>query len=197
MPIFVSHYTIHTPYQKEIEKLKQSLIKFDLDYDLEGIKPKGTWRANSNWCAWQVQKALKYYPGRDIVRVDADAIIQRYPSYFTDFDFDADIAACVWKASRLRPGGEFLGGTMYFANNERTRFIVDEWVKQSELTPTYRNGDMLETIIQKNKEKIRFGKLPLAYCKIFDFMRNEVDEPVIEHFQASRKYKGLMNTKVG
>lgn len=192
-PIYLSHYTKKTPYAMEVRNLEQSLKKWKLDYDIEGIESLGTWRANSNWCAWQIQKALQKYPGRDILRLDADARVQVYPNLFEDSHFEADIAAVIWNKSKMRPGGEFLGGTLFFANNKRTRFIVDKWVKELMEYPLKRPGDSLWEIINKYKDKINFQKLPLSYCCIFDLMSSEVEEPIIEHFQASRRFKSKIN----
>lgn len=193
MPLIISHFTKSTPYDREAKKLAKSLKMFDLDYHIEGIKNQGSWRANSNWCAWQIQKMLIRYPKRDILRIDCDAIIQRHPSLFLSEDFKADVAAVIWQKSLMRPSGEFLGGTMFFANTDNTRFIVDQWVEQCTITPDRRNGDMLWDVIKNNKNKVLFTKLPLSYCAIFDLMKSEVPEPVIEHFQASRRFKAMIN----
>lgn len=194
LPIFVSHFTKKTPYEKEVLNLQKSLKKFNLDYHIEGIKSLGSWRANSNWCAWQVQAMLKRYPNRDILRLDCDAIVQRNPSLFLEEDFNADIAAVVWKNSKMRPGGEFLGGTMFFRNNPLGISVVDEWVDFCKGFPDKRNGDLLESTIKSySVEVLNFQKLPLSYCCIFDLMKSEVSEPVIEHFQASRRFKAGIN----
>lgn len=88
-----------------------------------------------------------------------------------------------------------MGGTLYFGNNERTRIAVDLWVKACADDPIKRNGDMLHRIVNKlsAKKLLKFERLPLSYCKIFDFQMAGVKQPVIEHFQASRKNKRLIN----
>lgn len=193
MPLFISHYTINTPYETVVRKLRKSLERFGLDYEIEGIKSFGNWRANSNHCAWQVQKMMVKYPNRSILRLDADAVVQRMPVLFVESGFDPDIAAVVWKQSKLRPKGELLGGTLYFANNKKSKAIVDEWVEACASNPRGRNSDHLQKIVEREKERIKFYDMPLAYCKIFDSMSAQVPEPVIEHFQASRKFKKTIN----
>jgi len=207
-PIFVSHYTVHTPYEKEVKRLRASLEKFGLDHEIEGIEPLGSWRANSNYCSWQVQKMLqKYYP-RPIFRLDADAVVQKYPDLFEKKNFNPDVAAAIWY--RYRKGGELLGGSLYFANNENSIRVVDKWVELCKKLPNKRNPDLLQRVIWQEipflqektvwpekekifKESITFQKLPLEYCKIFDTMRKEVPNPVIEHFQASRRFRRNMD----
>lgn len=204
MPIFVAHYTVDTPYEELVCRLKHSLKKFNLPYYIEPIKSLGSWRLNSNYSAWLVQKCLKMFPNRPILKTDADAVVQNYPYIFEDKDFNPDVAACIWY--RFRKRGELLGGTLYFANNEKSNKIVDDWVGLCNKYPTKRNPDLLEQVLWKspNKsdrkwaegrsefvlpEQILFKNLPLEYCKIFDLMQDQVPEPIIEHFQASRKYR--------
>lgn len=193
MPLFISHYTVDTPYEKEVKNLVASLDKFKLDYEIEGINSLGTWRANSNYCALQVQKMLNKHPDKSVLRVDADAVVQRTPDLFLQPNFNPDIAAVIWKESKLRPKGELLGGTMYFANTEITRQIVNEWVQQCGENPRARNSDLLQNIIRQTGSNLRFENLPLSYCTIFDSMRSQVNKPVIEHFQASRRFKSTIN----
>ena len=97
MPIVINHYTIDTGYEKEVENLIASLEKFKLRYDIEAIESLGeqngvqAWRRNSNSCSQLVQKMLNRYPEDDILRVDADAVFQRYPDLFLEKDFDLKI----------------------------------------------------------------------------------------------------------
>ncbi|MHA1592739.1 MAG: hypothetical protein ACTSUP_09740 [Candidatus Heimdallarchaeaceae archaeon] len=213
MPIIISHYTKNTPYEKEVKRLRASLEKFDLDHEIEGINSLGSWRANSNYCAWQIQKMLKKYYPRPVLRVDADAVFQQYPSLLEKKNFNPDVAAVIWY--QYRTGGELLGGTLYFANNERTTRVVDNWVNLCKSLPHKRNPDLLQAIIWQEipsfqmkkiwpeekksfSEGITFEKLPLEYCKIFDTMRKQVPNPVIEHFQASRRFRrGIDGTRGG
>ena len=191
LPVIVSHYTIDTPYQKEVEKLRTSLERFQLEHWIEGIPCQGSWRANSNWCSRQVQQALQKFPERDILRVDADAVFCRRPDLFESPDFGADVAAHVhdfrWHQNEL------MGGTMFFRNNERVRVLVDEWAELCCVQcPTHRNGDLLQKLLDRDIRTIRFQPLPATYCKIFDLMK-DVRDPVIEHFQASRRFKRQVN----
>lgn len=194
MPVFISHYTINTPYQDIIEKLRVSLDTWDLDYEFTGIESLGSWRYNSNYCATQVDDMLKKFQPRPILRLDADAIVQRYPEKFIDANFNADVAGCIFENSRLVRTGEFLGGTIYFGNTEKSRKLASDWVVACDIRKDYRNGDLLYALIKKTKG-LNFVKLPLSYCKIFDFKNMGNSPAVIEHFQASRTCKKIINTK--
>ena len=191
MPLVVSHYTFNTEYEKIVGRLKASLKRFDLDYYIEGIHTQGSWRKNSNYCAKLIQDCFYKFPERTLLRVDADAVIQKSPDLFTEEQFDADIAACVYDFSYRK--NEFLGGTMFFNNTSRVRIIVNEW---SQLACgdrfNERNGDLLQELIEKYSDVIKFVSLPPSYCKIFDRM-DDAGDPVIEHFQASRRNRILVN----
>jgi hypothetical protein len=189
MPVFVSHYTKNTGYEKEAKNLIKSLEKHKLKYNIEEIESLGSWRLNSNYCAKQVQQMLIKYPTRSILRLDADAKVQRFPSLFLKKSFTPDIAACLWEDSLIKPKpeGELLGGTMYFANNKKVRALVDNWVKLCAIMQTSKNGDLLQKLIDADSSII-FKNMPLSYCKIFDKMP-EIKYSVIEHFQASRRLK--------
>ena len=92
LPVIVSHYTIDTPYQKEVEKLRASLERFQLEHWIQGIESLGSWRYNSNYCAQQIKDALGRFPGRNILRVDADAVFHMRPSLLECDDFKADVS---------------------------------------------------------------------------------------------------------
>jgi hypothetical protein len=194
MPIVVSHYTKNTGYEKEVENLIASLEQWKLRYDIEAIDSLGSWRLNSNYCSENVLRMMMRYPHNDILRVDADARFQRFPSLFmTDaFSDEVDVAAHVhtfkWHENEL------LGGTLFFRNTHPVRFLVCEWVELCmKLRRGDRPGDLLQEMLEgKFKDKVRFGELPAQYCQIFDIMK-DFPNPVIEHFQASRRFKKKVN----
>ena len=199
MPIVVSHYTIGTGYEKEVENLIASLDKWKLRYDIEAIESLGqengiqAWRRNSNYCSVLVQKMLRRYPNCDILRVDADAVFMQYPDIFIRDDFNADIAAHVHDFRWHRQ--ELLGGTIFFRNTPTVQWLVGYWALLCMVErPRERNGDLLQEIIDSKKFNLTFAELPDTYCQIFDIMKN-VKDPVITHFQASRRYKRQVNVE--
>lgn len=192
LPIVVSHYTKRTGYEAEVEKLRKSLDRLDLTYYIEPINNRGSWRANSNYVSQNVLNALETFPDRDVLRVDADAIFHKHPAIFLDPDFAADVAAHVhnfpWRANEL------MGGTLFFRNKPSVRWFVRRWsvwclVTRSEERP----GDLLQELLNDDMVfGVTFAELPDTYCKIFDIMRH-VQDPVIEHFQASRRFRRQIN----
>ena len=198
MPLVISHYTKGTGYEEEIRNLRTDLFNLNIASVFHVIDHLGSWRANSNYCAKSVQRALNYDNGnKDVLRVDADARFRQRPTIFEQDDFDADIAAVVhdfpWRKNEL------LGGTLFFRNNKIVKKLVDDWVElacESD-RKNERNGDLLQELIAgrsllKSHPMLKFVALPPTYCQIFDLMVN-CGDPVIEHFQASRRFKRQVN----
>ena len=120
-------------------------------------------------------------------------MFKRTPDLFIEEDFDYDFA-CVWHNFRYRMN-ELLGGTLYFANTEPAKELVRLWKKKCITAPRARNPELLDAAIKEMGSRLKTKNLPPAYCKIFDTMKN-IKDPVIEHFQASRRFKKNVNMKV-
>jgi len=190
LPIIIAHYTIDTGYEEEVKKLLCSLERLQLEHEVVPIRSLGTWRANSNYSVQLIEEALKKYPTRSILKTDADAIFCERPVLFEQDNFDYDFAAC-WQDFKYRKN-ELLGGTLYFANTEPAKELVQRWKVKVEHGPTQRNPELLHAAIQEMGSNLRWNNIPPEYCKIFDIMRR-VRHPVIEHFQASRRFKTQVN----
>jgi hypothetical protein len=75
---------------------------------------------------------------------------------------------------------------MYLKNNKRIRELLDIWEKLDKPMETKLSQHTLINAIKTMGKKLKLKQLPLPYCQIFDTMAEE-GEPVIEHFQASRR----------
>jgi hypothetical protein len=160
------------------------LTKFGLEYKFKAIDDLGSWRKNIHARIGILRNFLDEEQ-RDIVYIDADGAVQSYPTLFDNFKQDMGIVKIDrskywpnWK--EYHPDRyEYLGGTMYFKNNERVRKMLDRW--------EVLDAHTLIHAIEEHKEKgLKVKLLPLTYTQIFDTMAEE-GEPVIEHFQASRR----------
>ena len=198
-PIVVSFYTEGTGYELEIRRLKKSAVRFGLEYDFYAQKDLGSWRANIHDRIRILRHFLDKHKGRDILYIDADGEIQQYPALFDDFKDEFGITKIdrskYWKdweefhSDRF----EYLGGTMYLKNCKPVRELLDLWERLDAPMETKLSQHTLIHAIEGMEGKIKINLLPLTYCQIFDVMINE-GEPVIEHFQASRR--GLLYVKV-
>jgi len=188
-PIITSYYTKETGYETQVEHLKATLRRFNLENDIVGIPDQGSWRKNVYYKAGFILKMMKKYPGRAIVFVDADAKIHKSPVLFNDYNCDF---ACHFFNKK-----ELLSGTLYFGSTKGARLIVDEWIKENEAHPTIHMPQRnLHVVFNKQKNNIESKVLPVEYCMIFDSsVRHEV-KPVIVHFQLSRLYKNYGTGRV-
>jgi len=175
-PIVISYYTKDTGYEKEIQGLIDSLRRFNLERDIQGIDDLGGWQKNTHYKARFIKAMLEKHK-RPVLWLDSDAIIRRYPFLFNDLDADM---ACYFKS-----GQELLTGTIYFSNSEKALGLINRWIRINNARPQIWEQRNLQGIIKDWDGKIK--ELPPAYCKIFDTM--SVDKPVIEHFQASRVHR--------
>ena len=189
-PIFASYYTKNTGYEKQVEELKTTLRRFNLENDIRGIKDLGDWYKNTYIKSLFVVQTMKRHPDRSIVFVDADAKIRRSPVLFNDYDYDF--------AFHNYNKKELLAGTLYFKNSKGGRYMADQWLKiDREKLTTLMPQKNLHAVFNKVKDKIKWDMFPIEYCMIFDCRARGRVRPVVEHFQLSRKYKDIRQKQPG
>ena len=112
MPLYtvVSMYTVDTPYEQEVERLRESLRAFDINHEIYPIESTGNWVKNAQIKAIVIHKALLSMD-TNVVWLDADAIVLARPTLFehSEYDFSA--------VFQKRPATEqhrLLSGTMFF-----------------------------------------------------------------------------------
>ena len=181
-PIITSYYTKNTPYETQVEHLKTTLKRFNLDNEVVGIKDQGDWHKNTYYKPNFILSMLNKHKGRPVVFVDADAKIRANPILFSELDCDF---ACHFKLEK-----ELLSGTLYFGNTEKSRWLVRKWIEENKLHPkTHMPQKNLRSVFDKYKNEINWKPLPVEYCMIHDSSARYKVNPVVEHFQLSRQYK--------
>jgi len=187
--IIISGYTLNTDYEQEVKDLENDLKRFNLPYKLYGYASRGDWTKNTMVKAELVKKALKEYPGEDIIWLDADAVILREPTFFHDLKNKEFDICCYYLKTRYNPN-ELLSGTIVFRNNEIVKSLVNDWVNDNSQV----NWD--QKILQKYVDgkyasKLKKLNLPEEYIKIRP--RNISDARklncVIGHKQLSREQR--------
>ncbi len=188
--VIVAYYTIGTPYEAEAAKLITSLKKLNISYDVVGVKNLGDWQSNTRFKAKFMQDMLVKHSGKSLVYVDSDAIVHSNPVLFDNYDCDIAVR---WQDFKWRKN-ECLSGTIYMANNEATFNLCKSWESLNSTNKInnleqWNLGDVIKE--SRSKQLIKDKNLPPEYTMIFDSMRSMYPniKPVIEHFQASRKYK--------
>lgn len=198
-PLVISFYTRNTDYEKEVERLIFSLKKFSLEYDIEAIDNLGSWQRNTYYKASFIRKMLEKYPGRRILWMDADAVLHSYPVLFDNLD--VDLAVCYIDCTRYNHpnlGIVLNSSVLYFANNERARLLLDSWIQENK--KNIESGILEQKVLQNLldggwKDKLKIEYLPDSYCQIFDLMAKQ-GEPIIELFQASRRFQRSVGIKI-
>lgn len=189
--------TAITPDYEGVEKrLIASFEKFDLPFGLWKYPDQGTWMENAHFRTEILRQALNHYSGTfnkyerpfgAIVWIDADAEILKYPEKL--FNIEADFAC------RLRginyndmTKNELMSGTMFIRNNEHGKRLIALWKKANELNPDRRSQRNLQSVLFSHQHEPEWKwsgtlqVLPNSYTHVFD-------EPVIIHYQESRRAK--------
>ena len=178
IPTIISFYTDDEVYRPAIERLKASLDNFGLSYDIVCVADRGTWTANCSYKAEFILSMLEDYIPFNLIWLDADAEVVRYPELFDRIE--GDIAAVV------NQHGLF-ASAIYFHNTKEVRNLVTDWVQAIKDNPGEFTDDQinLERVI-KAQSKVVFEELPPEYSFITDVMK-PVEHPVIIQHQASRQ----------
>jgi len=204
--IVASFYT--AKYEQEVKNLIDTCHMHDLDYSINELPDKGSWLAN----VWQKPNYILdtlNSTTESVLWVDADATIQDHLTLLPDPEADMMGVANwqryhgyytyrpdLWGLGR-RPGGVkplfIRGGTLYFANNDNSRKMLDLWAGEAE--GCILNGTASDPAITwaVRESGINFQELPLSYCAIFDTDADTLAKagqtPVISHWQASRRFR--------
>jgi len=173
--IIVSYFT-NDKYKKELQNLLTSINKYGLSYYIEELKDKNNWVLNTHYKPWVIKRALLLF-NRPIVFLDADAVIKKYPELFENIKKDI--------AAYFSESGNLLSGTLYFKNTLESLKLIEMWKNECLINKDVWDQNILKECVQKRR--IDIEHLPKCYCQIFDSLKNEV--PVIEHYQASRRYR--------
>ena len=131
----------------------------------------------------------------NLLYVDVDAVIHGPLNLFKNYNCDIAVR---WQDFRWRQN-ECLSGTIYMENNHRTKRLCELWrdinVKEGNQTNRMEQWN-LDTVIQEMKinNNLTTNNLPPEYTFIFDHMKAIYPniKPVIEHFQASRRFKNKL-----
>ena len=195
--MIISYFTMNTPYQEEVKNLIGSLKRFNLPYHIYYVRSRGSWIKNVQINEELILKAMSEFPDKAIVSLDADAVVQKYPALFETLDCDFAAHYHIWPKGNRR---ELFCSTMYFKNCSDVRIFLLDCLKRYREFPSTRQQPNMMSVFEGRthqgsvpswRKRLKFTNLPPQYCKIFDLM-GEIKYPVIEQFQASRRFKKLV-----
>lgn len=190
LPIAISFFTIGTPYEQEADHLKSSLAHLGMEAEIIGVPSQGSWEKN---CAYKARFIHDTYfrTDRPVMWLDADAIVRGHPLLLAGAEPDF----AIHKVS----GWEFGSGTIYFNRTPMGQLLLETWLRHCEAMPEIWDQIHLDRAWEEvtASHPLYTMWLPQSYTKIFDAAwdaqkgkpDNQACEPIIEQFQASRRFK--------
>ncbi len=197
--MFISFYSKDTIYEQLAkERLLPSLKKFNLDYKFYEIKNRGSWHQNTCQKPKIILEAMYEFKDKNIVWIDADAEIKKYPSllYIISNDYNMGVHYLSWEDhyGRTSDKGRFelVDGTIYIYNNEKMREFIEKW-KQNSTDKETNHQKILARMLEERKD-IKVYDFGREYCYINTTPSGKkpakiIESPTIVHYQASRNGK--------
>lgn len=173
-----AYFTEKTPYENLAKEFEENCKQFGVETFIKGYESRHSWVRNCGIKPEFIAHCFKHLT-TDIVYIDVDGRIRKYPELFDRIN--ADMAAHLYR------GQELLSGTLFFKNNTTSGRMVHDWVTRQKARPDDFDQHNLHFVVRDWGTSLKFLDLPPEYTKIFDY---PMGDPVIEHFQASRKFKG-------
>lgn len=189
-PIIISYYTANSSYVNLVKRLERSCLSFDYQFYSCEHHNNGSWLKNVIVKPSFILRCLDQFG--PIIWIDADAVIRQRLSLleneWTNFDF-----AC-FKESKTN----FNSSVTFWKDTTAARRLLIEWLDRSNsdpegwpathrFSPQHHLADAWQTVHEQG-HPISTLWLPQGYFRRFD--DPEEIEPIVEHYQASRKMRG-------
>ncbi len=165
-------------YNAEIGRLRASLEKFELPHEIRTIKSGHRWKDVCRMKPQFIADMLSSNGGKDVLYLDADAVVLQHPALFDNFLFDLGVV--------LRPPGELFASTIYVRNSALGRRLVAEWVAELDKDPKSIDQTLLQRVVDRRMEDGGIVNLPWTYAHKF---AERDSGAVIGQYQASRKLR--------
>jgi hypothetical protein len=181
----------YTPnYLPQLLSLKASLEAHGINHYFKRYERAASWEATTRIKAAFVQHCLGKFPERDVLYVDADAVVRKKPVFLDTVTTDLSLLFHPVKARR-HPMMRISLGTFFIRNTPGGRKFADLWAAQEgKAGITTCDDDMIIAVFDK-LTGVSMTVLPATYYKVFD---QPGEDPVFEHFQASRGEVKIRNT---
>lgn len=188
--IVVSAYTPNTIYEEQIKTLIKSLKKVGLDHyhHVYTIENRGSWHQNTQQKVDVLLKALDDFFDSNIVWLDADAKVHRYPSYF-DACIDDIALRPNFKNFKREDVRGLMAGTLFLRNNDDVRAFLLHWQSENKRLDSTDQASLYETFTSGKFDHMCFGTLPVSYTIIPNDPATKRYDPIISHSQISHQAK--------
>jgi hypothetical protein len=181
--IIVGCYTPGDYAAEAHERLIPSVEALGLPHDIREMSNTGSWITNNAACQKFLLQMHDSFPDVDFLYIDVDGVVRSDPWPMLR-ELQCDVGAY------YLDGTELLSGTLYLPATKMRRYLLTKWITLNEIQPNIWDQKHLQHIVSTDSS-IRCARLPAEYCCIFDLQRKRTPHivPVVEHFQASRRYK--------
>jgi len=158
-------YTQKTDYYKDAMALYESCQKLGVFMEAMPYKSFGSWQANAHYKGSLVLSSLKRHPTINIVWVDADALVLKYPKLFDELDCDIAGYHAEWPLNSGKMC--FCSGTLFFRNCPAILELVKNWAiwsMQNVNNKKMLEQDYLGQLIKSSN--LVYQELPPEYCMV-------------------------------
>lgn len=185
--IVVAFYT--PEYEKEIVRLENSCKKFNIELETRQYESRNKWEEN---CSMKSEFLLEMLNTLDdnIFYVDADAEFQREPEWEELEKYDEMGVVYHYWYYKTQLITELLSGSIYLPNNPQTIEIVEAWIEEQQKDRNIWDQKTLQKVVETYYNDSVFI-MDKKWCYVADYM--QVENPIIQHWQASRRLKGEIN----
>jgi hypothetical protein len=177
--LVIAYYTADTPYREEARMLEATLDALRLPYMIRAYPSRGSWELNCGIKPEFIGDMQRLHPAKDLLYVDVDARFHSVP----EFPWPGDVGRRVFR------GAETLSGTLYFRATAGARRAVELWRQEQERFPVRWDQVSLACALAYDPAPCSVFDLPVNYVRIFGLDAGEPGDPVIMHYQASRRLK--------
>ena len=173
-PIFISFHTPDDFYTWQAGRLIKSLNAFGLESHIVRKNRVGDWSQECFAKAPFILEMLGRFPEQDLVWIDADAEIKRYPELLDDIHTNIAFVE--------NGNGCALASMIFFKNNEVSRSFIKDWILSNRMFPDNRAVDQENfSILAHDYEAakdVTVTKLPSAY-NFEDGISQPIQEPIV------------------
>uniref|UniRef100_A0A6M3M4J2 Putative nucleotide-diphospho-sugar transferase n=1 Tax=viral metagenome TaxID=1070528 RepID=A0A6M3M4J2_9ZZZZ len=193
MYTIVSFYTAGTDYENIVKTLERQLIDLLIPHKIYSRENKGEWILNTQQKSEVLLTAMTELKS-DIVWLDADAELLKYPKHFDYLSVYNGFDICLHFLNTYYNPKELLTGTIYLKNNPVVMELLKAWDNHNK-TVKETDQTALQNVLLKLPH-VRIEPLPKEYIKIkgFENLQGEIN-PVVYHTQASRQQRAKINVK--
>jgi len=191
----IAYYTLGTGYEQEAKRLKASLDKVGLKYQIEGVPNLGSWQANTRYKATFIKEKIEeHLDGESLLYLDVDAVVKEYPHELENIKEQIAVRFEDFKWQK----GTCLSGTILIKPTLDMIRLCKDWELKNVMTAHDKKnleqdnlGQLINEYCFRYPEHFKFKNLPVEYCFIFDIHKRMYrdKQPIIEHLQASRRLK--------